>query len=283
MLKKISALVVTLALCFALSACGDSGQESGDASGDKIVEMGMLSMANMDQDEMTKRANETNKVLNKDYTLHITYYNSLSEMQMALASGKINNMKLGLSCGEYISAKDTSMKVYNSQDVSESYDYSMMLLKEDKQLCDDISAALEELSADGTLDRLTMEYIDNCKSGEEPKTVELPVFEGAETYTVAVTGDLPPMDFVASDGEPAGFNMALLAAISEKMQVNFETVSIESGARAISLSSGDSDIVFWAISNDEDGADIPEGAIVTAPYFSDSVVIVIPSGDETVY
>ena len=63
-----------------------------------------------------------------------------------------------------------------------------------------------------------------------------------------VCGDLPPMDFVAANGQAAGFNIALLTEIANRAQVNFELIQIETGARAISLSSGKVDAVFWTLS-----------------------------------
>lgn len=76
------------------------------------------------------------------------------------------------------------------------------------------------------------------------RTVPFDSFDG-ETVTVAVTGCLPPMDYVAADGTPAGFNTAILAEIGRRLQVNIKLVQVDSAARALALSSGMVDVVFW--------------------------------------
>ena len=87
-------------------------------------------------------------------------------------------------------------------------------------------------------------YIDNL-GGSDPEPITLPAIEGADTIRIAVTGDLPPMDMILEDGMPAGFNTAFLAKLSVLVGVNFELVSIESSARAVALSSGVVDALFW--------------------------------------
>jgi ABC-type amino acid transport substrate-binding protein len=79
----------------------------------------------------------------------------------------------------------------------------------------------------------------------------MPVIEGAETVKVAVTGALPPMDYVAPDGTPAGFNTALLAEISRRMGKNIELVVVDSVGRAAALASGTVDAVFWTRTSGE--------------------------------
>ncbi|MBQ5660201.1 MAG: transporter substrate-binding domain-containing protein [Lachnospiraceae bacterium] len=54
----------------------------------------------------------------------------------------------------------------------------------------------------------------------DPEAKDLPYFEGARTIKIGVTGDLPPMDFVAANGKAAGFNIALLTEIANRAQVN---------------------------------------------------------------
>jgi polar amino acid transport system substrate-binding protein len=110
----------------------------------------------------------------------------------------------------------------------------------------------------------------------DPVAKELPHFDGARTIKIGVTGDLPPMDFVAADGKAAGFNIALLTEIANRAKVNFEIVQIETGARAMALSSGKVDVVFWtkgatcAVCNTT-GTEKVEGSLVTESYFSDTI------------
>ena len=126
---------------------------------------------------------------------------------------------------------------------------------------------------------------------------------------MAITGDQPPLDYMTADGQPVGFNTAILAEIRKRLQKNIELVSIESGARSVALSSGEVDMVFWTRGSEEglppkedsqpenppenaeerpelpEGAnlevldkikakDITEGMIATRPYYTDVQVMI---------
>lgn len=99
---------------------------------------------------------------------------------------------------------------------------------EDTALCEEVSDAIDILKANGTLDKLAANYITNADG--EPAVNELVQHEGAETHVVAVIGDLPPMDYISADGTPAGFNVALLNAISEQTGCTFEIVQLDADA-----------------------------------------------------
>ena len=103
----------------------------------------------------------------------------------------------------------------------------------------------------------------------EPEAVKFEKFDGAETLKVAVTGDLPPIDYVAADGTPAGFNTAMLAELGKRLKVNVELVQVESGARAAALSSKRADVVFWfqVRAGEETQPDIPDGVILSDSYY----------------
>ncbi len=99
-------------------------------------------------------------------------------------------------------------------------------------------------------------------------------FVDAETITVALTGDLLPVDYVDAGGAPAGFNVAVLAEISRRLHVNINTIQVETGARLAALTSGRADAVFWFHENLGVGkADYlfierPKGVIISAPYYA---------------
>ena len=111
------------------------------------------------------------------------------------------------------------------------------------KLRDQVNEALSAMKVDGTLYALQEEYLTNPEA--DPVPAKFDTFEGAQTIRAAVTGDLPPMDYTAEDGSPAGFNTALLSELGKRLKVNIEILNIESSARTIALTSGVADIVFW--------------------------------------
>ena len=135
-------------------------------------------------------------------------------------------------------------------------------------------AAIEAMKADGTLDELVDEYITHPL--EILPSVAMPQIDGAATIKVGITGDLPPLDLILADGTPAGFNTAVLAEISKRVNKNIELVQVNSGARAAALTSGQVDVIFWVIVPADDSQrpknfDTPEGVAVTEPYYQDEV------------
>ena len=100
------------------------------------------------------------------------------------------------------------------------------------------------MKEDGTLQKLIDEYIVKASEGGEPAAVAFEKFEG-DPIKVAVTGALPPMDYVAPDGSFAGFNTAVLAEIGKRLQKNVQLVQVDSIGRALALSEGIVDVVFW--------------------------------------
>ena len=75
------------------------------------------------------------------------------------------------------------------------------------------------MKADGSLYTLVGKYIYDA-GAREPEAVKFEKFEDARTIKVAVTGDLPPIDYIAPDGKPAGFNTAVLAEIAKRLKFN---------------------------------------------------------------
>ena len=105
---------------------------------------------------------------------------------------------------------------------------------------------------------------------DEPEAVKFEKFENAGSVKVAVTGDMPPIDYIAADGTPAGFNTAVLAEIAKRMKVNIELLNIDSGARAAALASKRADVVFWFRTDTgvDVQADVPEDIALSEAYYS---------------
>ena len=107
--------------------------------------------------------------------------------------------------------------------------------------------------------------------------------DDADKITVAVTGDMAPIDFIAEDGQPAGYNTAVLSEIGKRMKKNIEMINIEAGARSAALASGKADVIFWyrttkgmTITEDDSKIENPinsvikdsgENVIISVPYY----------------
>ena len=197
-------------------------------------------------------------------------------MQMGIESGSIDQISLYKSVAEYLIANNDKYESVSDMTLKTLNDnFCFAMRKEDTALKADLDKALDEMKADGSLEKLATEYIVNVDKGQAPPAVEIPMTDGAQTIKVGVTGDLPPLDYVSADGKPAGFNTALLSEIAKRSGKNVEIVDIDSGARAAALSSKQIDVVFWVVVPTLDKVptdlDKPDGVELSNPYFKDSV------------
>ena len=198
------------------------------------------------------------------------FYNSLTEMMLALESGKVNEISLPEAVADYImhtTGKYAVTCIMRSAPIYISFGFRE---NDETGLREKFNQELQEMGADGTLLTLIAKYIDEAGI-HEPEAVEFEKFDDSDTtIRVAVTGDLPPIDYIAADGKPAGFNTAVIAEIAKRLKVNVELVNIEAGARAASLTSGRTDVVFWFMTYGgiAKQPDVPEKVALSRPYYS---------------
>ena len=93
---------------------------------------------------------------------------------------------------------------------------------ESPDLRNSFNEALMSMKTDGTISILQTKYISDAGL-DAPEPVKFEHYDNVnKTIKVAVTGDMPPIDFVAPDGVPAGFNTAVLAEIGKRLKINIE-------------------------------------------------------------
>ena len=204
----------------------------------------------------------------------LNFYDDFNSMQLALSSEKIKAVQTHGSVARYMAANNPDFVIKESQTVKLVDNFCCALREDDSDLKNAFDAAIDAMKADGSLDALIDKYITNFAT---PTPIDIPQIDGAATIKVGITGDLPPLDLILADGTPAGFNTAVLAEISKRVNKNIELVQINSGARAAALTSNQVDVIFWVVVPADDSGrpkdlDTPAGVSVTEPYYQDTVV-----------
>ena len=281
-MKKIFALLMLVTLL--MTGCGGDNAEKKDSDAGKI-KLGMITRLNASEENFGDFMKKVEDTLDVKISSHKpVFLDNLNSMQMALQSGQIDEISTYRSVARYMLAKDPRFNVLKDHSLEFVDSFCFALREDETELRDSLNMVIKEMQDDGTLDRLTKEYITDINAETEPPAVELPRFPNAGTIEVAVTGDLPPLDFVSADGKPAGFNTAVLAEIGNRMLKNIELVEIESGARAAALTSKQVDVVFWAIVPVSEiipqDSDKPDGIILSEPYYKDKIVHMIFKEEE---
>lgn len=277
-MKKILALLMICSLIL-MTGCG-GGEEKKVSDDAGKIKIGMITRLNASEEnfgEFMKKIEDTLDVKISSHTP--VFFDNLNQMQMALQTKQIDEISTYRSVARYMIAKDPRYQVLKDHSLEFIDSFCFALRDDETELRNSLNKIIAEMQTDGTLDRLTKEYITDISTENDPPAVELPHFDSVETIKVAVTGDLPPLDFVSAEGKPEGFNTAVLAEISNRMLKNIELVQIDSGARAVALTSKQVDIVFWAIVPVSEiipsDSDKPSGVILTDPYYKDKIVHII--------
>ncbi len=273
-MKKLISLFLTLALLLGL-ACGALAD-------DKTC--GSLSYLNMTEEEDTAFGISIRRSLLKILFLHgvlegdsdvdrfsgdapaYRHYDTLDALLMALQSGEVKTIEVPYYTAMFLCATNENLKMkikYHPENAASaakmalgtlSDGYSFMMKEENTALRDEFDAQIAAMKEDGTLQNLIDEHIIKASETGEPVAIAFEQFEG-DPIKVAVTGSLPPLDYVSADGSFAGFNTAVLAEIGKRLQKNIELVQVENVGRALALSEGVVDVVFWTRSLSEKRVD----------------------------
>ena len=206
-------------------------------------------------------------ISNRHELYGVKFYESLLTMQMALNKAEIDEIALPEVVGEYMIEANPEFEACCVARTRLPMMLAFGFRKDDAALAERFNRALRAMNDDWSLAELQGVYIYNK---EHDKPVKFETFDDAETIAVAVTGDMPPIDFIDEGGHPAGFNTALLAELGRRLRVNIKLVNVESGARTAALVSGRVDVVFWyeTMQGYASSYDAAEGVLLSDPYYS---------------
>lgn len=268
MKTKRLVLVVLVVFVVALLSCAVSAAEH---------KIGHLLRGNITAEEAQKIAetlinNGKIKVFRSGEKFPTTrvFYDSLTSLIMALNAGDVYEISLPEPVAEYVMNANDGFEIVSVVRMMPASLAFGFRKDDDPAMRNKFNEALLSMKADGTLAILVDKYI--AEPGlDDPAPVEFGKYDNIDTtIKLAVTGDLPPIDFIAPDGKPAGFSTAVIAEIAKRLKINIELVNIDSGARAASLASKRSDVVFWFMSyKDVDvQLDVPEGIVLSESYYT---------------
>ena len=197
------------------------------------------------------------------------YYDDLTSLLLALDNGDIDEIDLPSIVAEYIIAVNPKYKVSCVMREDHRMNFVLGFLKDKNEaLCNEFNEAILGMQRDGTLQELQVKYVDYAGKSE-PESVKFESFPNAKTVRIAVTGDIPPIDYMAADGQAAGFNASLLAEIGRRLKINIELINVNALSRTVALVSGRADVVFWyMMDNDKKVFDIPDNVVLSIPYYT---------------
>lgn len=173
----------------------------------------------------------------------VIQFNRAMDLTSALLAGKIDAYPVHQFYVDFILKRNSTLKAIPVTG-NIAGGVIMAVRSEDQQLKEDLDKAIKTLQDNGTLKGLEEKWITNLPADNEPSITDISKIKNAKTVYVGVSGDFPPLDYIAANGRPAGFNVAILTEISKLINVNFEFVSIESQARFTALNAKKIDLIF---------------------------------------
>lgn len=258
-MRKFMSLGLLLAMIFTMAGC--AGQN--DTAKDEDIQCGI-----MDWQEPSDL-----EIFPEPALGEWKQYSSLTTMVMDLNAGNVEYLLVPSSVANYLKKQDDSLTIAPGG-AGVPTEIRMAVREEDTQLHQLLQDGIQSLTDDGSLDTLIDTYITKVSTDSAGSTAQ----NEGDTFVVGVTGDLPPLDYVAADGTPAGFNVALMNAIAEKQNVNFTFVQVEADARLSALSSGKIDVIFW-YGNVQGYESEREDLLITDKYYTDNVYYVTKDFD----
>ncbi len=215
-----------------------------------------------------------------DYGLQVEFMQSLTDALLALQNGRATLMATLYDTARYVANRNDSLVIRRTPCANALH---FITSEKNADMLKSLNAALNKFKDDGTMEALWRIWVEDVIAGDDPAPIALPSIEGATTLRVGVSGDMPPMDYVAADGSPAGFNVAVLGRLSEEMGVNIRLVPMDGNSRALALYTDKIDLFFWHATVDQSVAEHanitqegyeqvaeqvkpPEGLLLSDPY-----------------
>ena len=268
---------ILAAICAALLIAGCGGGENAPKPKEnaKIGVITHLNASELEYNELMSKLEKSYRPSKANISAEYKYFDKINDMQLALESGQIDMLLTYQNVADYMIQRADNKEILPSKRHLQN-SFCFALRKGDTMLKNDLDKAIKAMINDGTLSKLSKQYITELKNGADPPAIQIPEIPGEDTIKVAVTGDLPPFDMILADGTPAGFSTAVLSEISKRINKNIELISVDSGARASILASKGADVVFWvAVPKDSTlipaNIDQPAGIAVTEPYYQDLI------------
>ena len=122
-------------------------------------------------------------------------------------------------------------------DTTSTEEYAIAVQKGDKELLDKINDGLQKIRDNGTFDALVAQYIGD---GEESAAAD----GGKTVLNVGTNAEFPPFEYMDDNGQPDGFDIAVIKAIGEKQGFDVKITNMEFKSLIASLSTGGVDAVI---------------------------------------
>ena len=182
----------------------------------------------------------------KDAT--VEKYNKGADAVEALKNGKIDAVIIDNEPAKVFVSKNDDLKILDDPFTVE--DYAMAMNLENTELQAKVNAALAELKADGTLDKIISNWIGD-DIGKNPYTSPEGVTRTNGTLKMATNAEFPPYESIEG-GKIVGIDADIMQAVADKLGMELEIENIAFDSIIPELQSGKADIAAAGMTVTED-------------------------------
>ena len=200
----------------------------------------------------------------------LLYYNTAADMLNALKGDKVDAFATDEPCARYIRAQDNTVAELPELLDTAEYGYVFPKNESGQKTCDEFSAYLDELKADGTMESLQKKWFDtpNLALLQMTDYSVLPATNG--TIRLATT-QIPPFAY-ATEGMHRGYEIELVALFCDERGYALEVTETTFDGILAAIQSGKSDIGCASITLTPERAEM---MLFSVPDYSGGTALVV--------
>ena len=200
----------------------------------------------------------------------ISYFSSFGDMIAGVKSGIIDTFSCASSVAKEVCEANPSLTWLDERLGSNSCAFAFDMTEDGQLLCDQMSAYIQKLKADGTLDEI-FEKWDNDTAGAIDLSV-LPT--NGRTLTFATSAETKPFSYIR-DGNPAGYEVEIAVGFCREYGYGLEMKSLNFEGIIPGLLSGLYDFAGDSIVITEERA---KSVLFSEPDYEDDIVLIVKDG-----
>ena len=186
---------------------------------------------------------EDNEVITDSKT-DVQRFKKGTDAVVALNNGGVDAVVIDQNPAEnFVSKNPDTLKLM--QDDTSTEQYAIAVQKGDTETLNKINDGLKKIKEHGTFDKLVAQYIGGSNTQETANNT-------GKTLTVGTNAEFPPFEYIGNDGEPEGFDMAVIKAIGKAEGFNVKITNMEFKSLVASLATGSLDAVIAGMTDTPD-------------------------------
>ena len=202
----------------------------------------------------------------------VQYFATVADMQLALQTGKIDAFVTNNAVAAMLSNQDIGLAVF-PESLGDTY-YGFAFKKGDP-LRDEWQAAYDSLDQE----RISELWDIWLGTDDSKKVLPAQDWSGANgTIKVASCDSLPPMSYAGENGEPTGFDIAVLLEMAKVLDVHLDFTGLEFSGIMAEVESGKAQVGNGSIMMTEERKALMD----FVPYHEASFVLIVRAAEQTV-